>query len=524
MTPFVDNYDSLVEMFEDNGLGRNKDYYVWNYDWRKPVEEIVDDFDNFVSLKVGDTAEVNVVGHSLGGLVARTWLQENVDKENISKVISLGAPQNGSVKAYEIWNGKSGELDMSSVAIGILSRIQSKQSISRIETTRSYSPSLKDLMPVFDFVKYEGQIVPWETMTDRNTSLESINQNIPNIWSKYFGIVGSGFDTKSFVLVRQANVYEKVLGLWADGAPNGYEYAVGDKTVLKSSAILGNDEYVEIQSDHGDIVNNSLNEIASILGLANTGPSAASSLENKIIYFIGSPAYLEVDCGGDSKTSNEEGFVIFDRDDYSSCVVNIVGTGEGEYHFVGGRTKNIEEWEYYQGNIGVGETKTMEINLEKNLEYIGDGGEYLRNLILDDLNTLGGMFVGDSNVGEAIGFVADNNIEDAIVLVFNIRRAYGENDISSRLIRNLTLLSGVDNGSEAEIGDYEIEVENLATTVDLIKNLKISSGIDPGVFGATSFLNYEEYWNNSVKSLSDGEYNKAKAELVAAERYLYEVW
>ena len=58
--------------------------------------------------------------------------------------------------------------DMSSVAIGILSRIQSKQSISRIETTRSYSPSLKDLMPVFDFVKYEGQIVPWETMTDRN--------------------------------------------------------------------------------------------------------------------------------------------------------------------------------------------------------------------------------------------------------------------------------------------------------------------------------------------------------------------
>ena len=41
MTPFVANYNGLVNGLKQNGLKENNDFYVWNYDWRKPLNEIV---------------------------------------------------------------------------------------------------------------------------------------------------------------------------------------------------------------------------------------------------------------------------------------------------------------------------------------------------------------------------------------------------------------------------------------------------------------------------------------------------
>ena len=38
MTPFVNNYDSLIKTLEKGGMVENQDFYVWNYDWRRPVK------------------------------------------------------------------------------------------------------------------------------------------------------------------------------------------------------------------------------------------------------------------------------------------------------------------------------------------------------------------------------------------------------------------------------------------------------------------------------------------------------
>jgi hypothetical protein len=41
MTPFVNNYDNISEYFNS----KNLNYSVWNYDWRRPLLEIVSDFE-----------------------------------------------------------------------------------------------------------------------------------------------------------------------------------------------------------------------------------------------------------------------------------------------------------------------------------------------------------------------------------------------------------------------------------------------------------------------------------------------
>jgi len=128
MTPFVKNYDMLIKGLEKNGLEKGKDYYVWNYDWRKPLSQIVDDFNSYMlSLNLDKGEKINLVGHSLGGLVSRIWSQDNAS--TVDKVITLGSPHYGSVKAYEAWNGVkiSDNLDVASVALNVLLQLQKKE-------------------------------------------------------------------------------------------------------------------------------------------------------------------------------------------------------------------------------------------------------------------------------------------------------------------------------------------------------------------------------------------------------------
>lgn len=106
MTPFVNNYDGLIELLENNDLVRNKDFYVWNYDWRKNLSDIESNFNEFVESKhLDNNDEIYLVGHSLGGLVARLWAVDNENNYEIKEVITLGSPHLGSLDSYSVWNG-----------------------------------------------------------------------------------------------------------------------------------------------------------------------------------------------------------------------------------------------------------------------------------------------------------------------------------------------------------------------------------------------------------------------------------
>lgn len=94
-------------------------YYRFEYDWRQDLQQTADELDNFVEqirLEHADpTLQVDIVAHSMGGLVTRYWLRygaqdvlndnefpiNNNGLQKARKVILLGTPNFGSVSALQ---------------------------------------------------------------------------------------------------------------------------------------------------------------------------------------------------------------------------------------------------------------------------------------------------------------------------------------------------------------------------------------------------------------------------------------
>jgi pimeloyl-ACP methyl ester carboxylesterase len=109
-------YKELIEELRHN-LSAAEDepvpVYPFAYDWRQPLAAIQQSFGQFVDEVVQRTAlmkhyyqdgydtrrRVNVVGHSMGGLVIAGYLADRNAKTPIEKVVTLAAPFRGSIEA-----------------------------------------------------------------------------------------------------------------------------------------------------------------------------------------------------------------------------------------------------------------------------------------------------------------------------------------------------------------------------------------------------------------------------------------
>lgn len=142
MIPFSKNYDSFISLLDKNDLIKGEDYYVWNYDWRQPVGTIVDKLNTFINTNVGSSETVDLVGHSLGGLVSRIWYQDHKNDVRINKVITLGSPHTGSVDAYDAWNGMkfSDGPDLTNIAVNLLLQLKRKGLENNLSLVRGNMP------------------------------------------------------------------------------------------------------------------------------------------------------------------------------------------------------------------------------------------------------------------------------------------------------------------------------------------------------------------------------------------------
>lgn len=356
MTPFVKNYDSLIRALEVNGLVKNQDFYVWNYDWRKPLSQIVIDFNNFInSLNLQNGEKIDLVGHSLGGLLARVWTQDHPDL--VDKTITLGSPQFGSVKAYEAWNGAKvgNDFDFSTIALNVLLQLEKKNNNTLVETLRSFAPIVYDLSPSFDFLKKNGKIVT----TSSSQYLKDKNNTVSSVKDKLITVDGLGVNTKEWINLGEQNIVDKILGQWVEGRPISYLYGAGDGTVLKKSALIDGAENDDFNSDHGNLVNKSVNFVLDKLGLETTVAVVVNNLPKKeAIFYLGSPATMTVNCGG-TERSDIDGWVLMENQESQNCKVTLIGKdGGGVYHLAIGDNKG---WTYVEDEIKDGEKQTIKI-------------------------------------------------------------------------------------------------------------------------------------------------------------------
>ncbi len=171
--PFIDTYVPLFKMLEKNGLKYNEDYFIFGYEsLRNPIDESVDTFSKYVEevLEKTDSDKVSIVAHSQGALIARDYIQTDSNYENIDKLMTLGAPYQGSAKAYGLVTGAEfGSNSMYDLALSLLSYIKYGKSDAetKLVFADQYLKAVYDMQPIYD-----------DCYSDvKNTFLEDLNNS-----------------------------------------------------------------------------------------------------------------------------------------------------------------------------------------------------------------------------------------------------------------------------------------------------------------------------------------------------------
>ena len=96
-------YNPLIDGLCSLGYKKEKDLFVACYPWWRRVKDIPANYLKPVidrAMKINDTDGVVLIGHSMGGLVARAYVQSDDYRYDVSKLIMLGTPNAGAANAY----------------------------------------------------------------------------------------------------------------------------------------------------------------------------------------------------------------------------------------------------------------------------------------------------------------------------------------------------------------------------------------------------------------------------------------
>lgn len=99
----VDVFESLISDLQNkDGYIENIDLFVFPYDWRFDSKTSADKLKIKIDQILEDTGyhKVNIISHSMGGLVTKRYIAEN-DDSKIDKLFFVGTPHLGAPKAFK---------------------------------------------------------------------------------------------------------------------------------------------------------------------------------------------------------------------------------------------------------------------------------------------------------------------------------------------------------------------------------------------------------------------------------------
>jgi len=532
MASYAKNYDELIKALEDKGLVKNTDYFVWNYDWRKPVSKIVTDFNDYVnSLNFTSDVKINIVGHSLGGVVGRVWAQEHNDVK-LGKVITLGSPNFGSIDAYETWNGAkiSDNFGVAKIGLNVLLQLKKRVNQTRLDVIHSYVPALGDLLPVFNFVKKNNIALPSLSLFYKNSYLENKNGQVNTIFNNLEAVGGNGFESKEYLNLGERAVYDKILGYWPDGGITGFTNTKeSDGTVLKKSAVFTGDNSSFVNSKHSDLPSNYVGGVFNILGLGITkNPVNNLSESDKVIFFIGSPAYLSVVCDdGVIRTSDEMGFVVVDKNNLKSCKVFVVGTGSGIYHLVLGNSINENSWLYFEDSINNSETKIVEYDVVNGSLLLSDiNKDYLYKQLISDATILQGFYPSNSDLAKLISDTRNKKINDVTDDFFKFRKKNHDYVKTAVVLDEIGLILKIENKNITITDTNKVNSKFVSdkSLVDRLARLNKTINKIPSEFGANSYKMMDEMAADLKINLYMGKLNNSYVDAILGSKLANEVW
>lgn len=385
----VKQYDQLIQALEDKGLVQDEDYLVAFYDWRQSSSDSAEDYLIPVidqALAHSESGKVDIIAHSMGGLVARPYLQSDEYRGDVDQFIMLGTPNYGSSDVYTLWEGglipdnwDKAQRAVLSGYIWYSTKVTALTSDS-YDTIHQVVPAVKEMLPTYDFLHDKSTDTPIAAtdMQERNLFLEVLNlpTNLITLainTGDVHVIAGEGEQTVGTIpVVPHTDADGK---LWVDGKPDPLsperDSAAGDNRVLISSAFfdIGSppsesyepsvlwkrlvDFFIprvyaqgiflpfsqqSISSKHGDLPTTSIPQIFDILELGPpvTAYAPLPEPEEALSFWIASPVDVEIKSPSGGTISKNEITVpgaFFDAEDDPRGVklIFIENPEEGRY-------------------------------------------------------------------------------------------------------------------------------------------------------------------------------------------------
>ncbi len=324
LNPNISEYDAIIATLENKGRIRNKDLYIFPYDWRKSITETTQNLSSFLNTSIWNMnpyQPIQIIGHSLGGVVARIYSDQNPTKP-IKKSVSAEAPLLGAVQAYKPLS--TGEIDRENTLIWMAEKLivlLNKSGLqSDKETITQKLPVLYDILPAFSFLKNESGGEVLSTLTNSLYSQYPINSS-PPVSQLYIG--GTG---------------RQVLAGYTIGSYDGRSISSwtedGDGVVLGKS--MRNQIVPAPTQNHGEIIYEKEN-IKTILSKLNVPvqdgdipPGKATSIFPAILTFLQSPATMQIIHNGIA-TSESEGMIHIQNAENGTYALEVTGQTSGEY-------------------------------------------------------------------------------------------------------------------------------------------------------------------------------------------------
>jgi len=357
----VKEYNGLISTLKNLGYSENQDYFIFPYDWRKSLDQTTHDLDFFLYQKIWNQKpqqKINLIGHSLGGLLARLWLQKYANN-SINKLITLGSPHQGVVQAYKPL--AAGELDRENTLMWLAEKLillLNKSAIESDKTTITNKfPILFDLLPTFNYLKDINNNEIWVNNLSLQNNLLNAYADLTTIIPFLYAFYGEKQLTPSGYKIGDRSITDLLFNYYPDGRPLETYQEIGDGTVLEKSAKAGINN-LQFYLDHSELITDR-NAIKKILDLL-TIPYQASQittgektiLSPSLIFLLKSPINLSVQYLNQEFKEQDEGIIFLENAQSGDYQLNIQGNDWGKYEVdIFQIAQNNELFEKVEGEI-----------------------------------------------------------------------------------------------------------------------------------------------------------------------------
>ncbi|HVZ75849.1 MAG TPA: Ig-like domain-containing protein [Candidatus Paceibacterota bacterium] len=308
LDPIAHTYDNLIDTLLANGYVENKTLFTFPYDWEEPNEVTA----NLLAQKIQSIKEicgcsrVDLVGHSMGGLVAEQYVISTDYQDDVDQIIFLATPLLGAPEAYQAWEG--GEVHFSNARQNAFMQTKFWAEAEENGYTNVYDyiqgkpiESIQELLPITDYL-YDNTVGErvYPSGYPVNGFIENIikhlNVIINNIRTTVVVADNGLTDTPSAFVVEPATTSSK----WKDGEITDTFYDLGDGTVPRSDieGVYGaNADKYFYGTDHIGVVSTSSAYVFSRL----TNGTASAIVNNSydqfrsfVWFYLLSPVDMEI--------------------------------------------------------------------------------------------------------------------------------------------------------------------------------------------------------------------------------------